>query len=70
MEGLAHMQAAGTYDTINRMFGLESNTDFSNEMIDGILDSRSWVENTGDTDYWKPVIFLIKSCNLCDSPIF
>ncbi|GEM_PF-1159817 len=53
MEGLAHMQAAGTYDTINRMFGLESNTDFSNEMIDGILDSRSWVENTGDTDYWK-----------------
>ena len=45
------MQAAGTYDTINRMFGLESNTGFSNEMIDGILDSRSWVENTGDTDF-------------------
>jgi len=53
IEGIAHSQAANTYSIINNMFGLKADSKFSKGMIAGMLDSNSWVENTGNIDYWK-----------------
>jgi hypothetical protein len=57
IEGIAHIQGAGTYGAINGMFGLEGDSAFSAQMIYAILNPESWKENTGDTDYWKLKFF-------------
>jgi hypothetical protein len=52
IEALAHIQGNSTYNTINAIFGLQADAEFSGQMISAILDPESWKENTGDVDYW------------------
>lgn len=52
-EGVAHIQAGASYDILNSKFNLNGDSDFRQKIIDGIKADESWVENTGDTDWWK-----------------
>jgi hypothetical protein len=51
-EGIAYLQGNSTYNTINAMFGMEGDGEFSGKMISEILNNKSWVVNTGDVDNW------------------
>ncbi len=53
VEGIAHSTGALTYAQINKKYELAADKEFSNEMIAGILNPNSWVENVGDTDHWR-----------------
>ncbi|MDR0430134.1 MAG: hypothetical protein LBH58_06615 [Tannerellaceae bacterium] len=52
IEGFAHLQGNDTYNTINEMFGLQGDAEFSGQMINAILNPESWKENTGEVDNW------------------
>lgn len=53
VEGLAHMEALGTYSDIVAMFKLKGDASFASEMLSGVMAAENWSENTGDRDYWK-----------------
>jgi hypothetical protein len=55
IEGMAHLQGNRTYNTINAVFGLTGDAEFSGQMISAILDPASWVENTGEVDRWEAI---------------
>jgi hypothetical protein len=52
IEALAHLQGNSTYGTVNAVFGLAGDVEFSQGMLDAIYDPGSWAKNTGDVDYW------------------
>jgi hypothetical protein len=51
-EGMAHLQGLETYNAINAKFGLEADGGFYSDMALAIMNPESWVENTGDVDFW------------------
>jgi hypothetical protein len=55
VEGIAQLQGLNTYNTINGMFGLRSDAGFASEMISAMNNPRSWMKNTGSSDYWKVI---------------
>jgi hypothetical protein len=52
IERIAHIQGNSTYNTINAMFGLTGDAEFTGKIISAILDPDSWKENTGNVDKW------------------
>jgi hypothetical protein len=52
-EGVAHEAGLETYSEIVSKFKLSGDSSFANEMVQGINDKNSWVENTGDVDHWR-----------------
>jgi hypothetical protein len=46
------MYGLGTYNELNTMFGLEADSGLYNNMLYGIVNPKSWVENTGDVEYF------------------
>ncbi|MFA6506911.1 MAG: hypothetical protein WCT14_12455 [Treponemataceae bacterium] len=53
VEGFAHVQGYQTYETLNSIFGMSGDSDFTQGMEYALSQAESWQENTGDTDYWK-----------------
>ncbi|AEE17398.1 hypothetical protein Trebr_1982 [Treponema brennaborense DSM 12168] len=53
VEGVAHLQGLVTYTAINSLFGLSPDNKIVEEMAYSVGNIDNWVENTGDTDYWK-----------------
>ena len=55
IEGIAHLQGATTYMQLLDQFKLAGDETFAGEIMAGLTDPSSWVENTDDEDWWKQV---------------
>ncbi len=55
VEGVAHLQSAATYMQLLDKFNLAGDQAFAGEIMEGLTNPNSWVENTGDEDWWKQV---------------
>ena len=55
IEGIAHFHGAATYMQLLDQFKLAGDGAFTGEIMAGLTDPSSWVENTGDEDWWKQV---------------
>ncbi len=55
VEGVAHLQSAATYMQLLDKFNLAGDQAFAGEIMAGLTNPNSWVENTGDEDWWKQV---------------
>ena len=53
IEGIAHFHGATTYMQLLDQFKLAGDETFAGEIMAGLTDPSSWVENTGDEDWWK-----------------
>ena len=53
IEGIAHFHGATTYMQLLDQFKLAGDETFTGEIMAGLTDPSSWVENTGDEDWWK-----------------